>query len=204
MTLAAGPLPYDHAVPTEQRPRTCLEMPMDASLSLYRRVLGPRFDALPAVLQRFHGSTTGGQARGTFRVTRGAGWLRNTLANVLGLPQAGGAVPVRLQVVVEGDKERWYRHFPGHSMSTSQWANGDCLIESNGLGSFQFALVIDGSRLTHEFRQARCAGIPLPRTLAPYVNGWVDAGDTGWNVFVHIFFPWVGEIASYEGWVEPE
>ena len=177
---------------------------MNDSLSLYRRVLGPRFDSLPAVLQRFHGSTTGGQARGTFRVVRQPGWVRNTLANVLGMPRAGDAVPVRLEVVVEGEKERWYRHFPGRSLASSQWADGHLLKESFGLGSYTWELVIDGSRLTHEFRQARFAGVPIPRKMAPYVDGWVDAGETGWNVEVHIFFPVLGEIASYEGWVEPE
>jgi len=120
------------------------------------------------------------------------------------MPRAGDTVPVRLQVVVEGDKERWYRHFPGRSLSSLQWADRSLLKESFGLGSYTWDLVIDGMRLTHEFRQARVAGIPIPRPLAPHVDGWVDAGDTGWTVVVHIFFPLLGEIVSYEGWVEPE
>ena len=44
-----------------------------APKSVYRRVLGDRFDALPEVLKRFHDVTRKSKARGTFRVTRGSG-----------------------------------------------------------------------------------------------------------------------------------
>jgi len=175
-----------------------------SSLSLFRRILGARFDELPGVLQRFHGSTTGGKARGTFLIERGKGWLRNAVASLFGMPKAGKDVPVRLEVVVEGERERWFRHFPGQRLSSLQWAEGGLLIESFGLGCFAFELVIDGSRLRHEFRQAWFTGIPIPRSLAPSVDGWLDAGDKGWLVVVHVFFPFLGEIVHYEGWVEPE
>ena len=175
-----------------------------ASPPLLRRILGDRFDDLPEVLQRFHGSSTGGQARGTFLVERGNGWLRNTVASLFGMPKAGKDVPIHLEVVVEGDRERWFRRFPGQSLSSVLWAEGGLLIESFGLGSFAFELVIDGSRLRHEFRRAWFGGIPIPRPLAPFVDGWLDAGDKGWLVVVHIFFPILREIVHYEGWVEPE
>jgi hypothetical protein len=172
--------------------------------TLYRRVLGDQFDKLPPVLKRFHGSPEGGRAHGNFRVTRGPGWLRNALANLLGFPRAGAAVPVRLEVAPEGTSERWYRHFPDRKLSSLQWANGPWLEESFGMGAYRWELLIEGKRLTHEFRQARVAGIPVPRALAPFVNGWVDADDSGWTVVVHIFFPLLGEIVGYEGRVEPD
>ena len=46
------------------------------------------------MLQQFHGAAEGGRARGTFRVERGAGLLRNALASLSGLPKAGLDVPV--------------------------------------------------------------------------------------------------------------
>ena len=58
--------------------------------------------------------------------------------------------------------------------------------------------------MRYEFRRAWFAGIPLPVWLSPYVDGYVDAGETGWRVVVHIFAPFLGEIVHYEGWVEPE
>jgi hypothetical protein len=175
-----------------------------ASPSLYRRVLGAGFDELPGVLKQFHDAANGGSARGMFRVVRGDGIVRNVVADLLGMPKAGENLPVRLEVKVDGDRERWLRHFPGRCTRTVQWAAGKLLMEGLGLSSFSSALVVQGARMHYEFRRAWFAGIPLPVWLSPYIDGYVDAGDTGWRVSVHIFAPFLGEIVHYEGWVEPE
>lgn len=172
--------------------------------SLYRRVLGRQFDALPAALRRFHDAEGGGRAHGTLRVDRGAGRLRNALASWLGLPKAGSEVPVHLQVVVEGERERWIRDFHGQRVETVEWAWDDLLMESLGWTSFASALVLDGSRLRYEFRRAWFAGIPIPRGISPWVESAVDAGETGWRVMVGISVPFLGELVRYEGWIEPE
>jgi hypothetical protein len=171
---------------------------------LYRRILGPQFEALPEVLRTFHDAAEGGKARGTLQVERGRGFLRNALASILGLPRAGKDVPVRLEVKVVGDREHWLRHFPGHCLRSVQWAKGNLLMESARLGSFASALVVDRSSLRYEFRRAWFAGIPLPAWLSPYIEGRVEAGQSGWRVTVHVFAPFVGQIVKYEGWVEPE
>jgi Domain of unknown function (DUF4166) len=175
-----------------------------ASESLYRRVLGASFDELPALLKRFHDDAEGGRASGTVRVDRGAGLVRNAVASLLAMPRAGTDVPVRLRVVVEGDREQWVRHFGEQRVSSRQWAQGELLLERRGPVSFSSALVVRGSRLLYDFRRAWFAGIPLPAALSPYVDGYVDAGENGWRVVVHIFAPFLGEIVHYEGWVEPE
>jgi hypothetical protein len=173
-------------------------------LSLYHRILGARFDALPAALRRFHDREGGGQARGTFQVGRGTGWLRNAIASILGMPPAGAEVPVRLRVAVEGDRERWIRDFDGHRVETVQWAQGDLLMEASGLVHFSTELVLEGSRLRYEFRRAWFAGIPIPRWLSPGVVSYVEAGDAGWFVVVRVLAPFLGELVRYEGWIEPE
>ena len=142
--------------------------------------------------------------RGTFRVVRGNGIVRKTLAALLRMPRAGEHLPVCLEVVVKGDRELWLRHFPGRCMRTAQWADGDILMEGFGPGRFSSALVVEGSRLRYEFRRAWIAGIRLPRWFSPHVDSYVDAGDTGWRVVVDIFAPFLGKIVHYEGWVEPE
>ena len=172
--------------------------------SLYRQILGRQFDALPAALRRFHDAPGGGRARGTFRVDRAAGRLRNALASLLGLPKAGSDVPVHLRVVVEGERERWIRDFQGHRVETVAWVWRDLLMESLGWTSFASALVRDGSRLSYEFRRAWFAGIPIPRWLSPSVESYVDAGEAGWRVVVGISVPVLGELVRYEGWIEPE
>lgn len=177
---------------------------MSESTPLYRRVLGSRFDALPAVLQRFHDSPSGGRARGTLAVERGCGRLRNVVASLWRLPRSGSEVPVYLEVLVDGEKERWLRHFPDHCLRSTQWTRDGLVIESFGAGSFSSELVIDGSCLRYEFRRAWLAGIPIPGWLAPRVDGRVHAGVTNWRVVVRFHVPLLGEIVHYEGWVEPE
>jgi Domain of unknown function (DUF4166) len=172
--------------------------------SLYRRVLGARFESLPEVLKRFHGGTTGGRARGRFRVERGRGRMRNLLASLSGFPPAGEDVPVGLEVMVKGDRERWSRKFPGNTFTTWQWADGELLMERVGSIVFSSSLEIDGPFLRYPFRRAWLLGIPLPRKLSPHVVGWVRAGDDGWQVEVRISVPFFGELVHYEGWVEPE
>src|SRR4051794_344293 len=71
-----GPLPGSLDIEPSRRSKV--------SLPLYRRILGERFEALPEVLRRFHDAPGGGRARGSFRIERGRGWLRNGLATLLG------------------------------------------------------------------------------------------------------------------------
>jgi hypothetical protein len=131
--------------------------------SLYRRILGARFDELPEVLRRFHGTPGGGRARGTLQVKRAGGPLRNGLASLLGLPRTGTDVSVRLEVEIEGDRERWVRNFQGQRLETVQWARGDLLMESYGPTTFSSALVVEGSCLCYEFRRASSVRPPRGR-----------------------------------------
>jgi hypothetical protein len=172
--------------------------------SLYRRILGERFDLLPEVLRRFHDTPGGGRAHGTLQVERAGGWLSNTLASSLGLPEAGKNVSVVVQVKVEGDRERWVRHFADRRVETVQWMHGELLMESFGATTFSSVLTIEGSCLHYQFRRAWFAGIRLPRCLAPSVDGRVYADDGGWRVAVRVGAPLLGELVHYEGWVEPE
>jgi hypothetical protein len=174
------------------------------SPSLYRRILGARFDAMPPVLRRFHDASEGGRARGVFRIERAGGRLRNAMASLMGLPRPGSDVPVQLQVKIEGERERWIRDFGGHRVESVQWARGKVLMESLGWSALATELVVEGSRLRYEFDRAWFAGISLPRWMSPSVESTVDAGETGWNVVVRLFVPMLGELVRYEGWVEPE
>jgi hypothetical protein len=179
-------------------------MEFPANPLLYRRILGARFDALPPALRRFHDTEGGGRARGIFRVERPPGRLRNAIASILGMPRAGAEVPVRLRVAVEGDRERWIRDFDGHRVETVQWARGGTLMESIGRVYFSTELVLEGTRLEYRFRRAWFVGIPIPRWLSPGVVSYVDAGEDGWFVVVHVLAPFLGELVRYEGWIEPE
>ena len=172
--------------------------------SLYRRILGDRFDALPAVLRRL--PRRRGRRPGARDVPGGARArpVRNGVASILGMPRAGTHVPVRLQVVAEGDRERWIRDFDGHRVETVQWGRGESLMEAMGRIRFCCELVLDGSRLRYEFRRAWFAGIPIPRWISPSIVSYVEAGEATWFVVVHVLAPFLGQLVKYEGWIEPE
>lgn len=172
--------------------------------SLYRRILGERFKSLPEVLRRFHDAPGGGRAHGTLQVERGGGWLSNTVASWLGLPEAGKNIPTDVEVQVEGDRERWVRCFQGRRLETVQWMHGGLLMESFGVTTFSSVLTIEGPCLRYDFRRAWFAGIRLPRRLGPAVDGRVYAGDGRWRVTVSVSAPLVGKLVHYEGWVEPK
>jgi hypothetical protein len=173
-------------------------------LSLYRRLLGTRFDDLPVALRRFHDFEGGGRATGVFQVERGRGWLRNIVAMLMGFPPAGVNLPVVLEVVVEGDRERWVRRFPTKTVVSTQWERDGLLMEAIGPYSFSCSLKNEGSKLVYEFRRAWLAGMPLPFWLQGRADGMVTGDETGWLVNVRIFAPVLGEIIHYEGRVEPE
>ncbi len=111
---------------------------------LYRRVLGPRFDELPEVLRQFHATVHGGRARGTFRVVRGKGLLRNTVAICCACPG-----PER---TCRSAWKSWSREIASGGFATSRGGargrsngpTGNLLMERFGLCSFSSALVVQG------------------------------------------------------------
>ena len=167
--------------------------------SLYRRVMGEAFDALPPVLRRFHGLEAGGRAGGLLRVTRGDGRLRNLVAGAVGLPEAGEQVPLELHVLVEGDRERWVRAFGARRMVSVQWARGDMLMEGVGGVRFGFEVVIEPGGARFVCRRNWLLGLPLPSWLTTRIEAEVRGGDEGWWLRVTVTAPLVGRLVEYEG-----
>src|SRR5262245_17048141 len=112
--------------------------------SLYRRLLGDAFDALPPSLRDFHDVQRERCFRAVFRITRGKGPLCGLLCRLGRLPPAGEQVPMRLRVVAEGQRERWVRHFGSHRLESVQWAAGGLMVESVGPLRLAFRLTVEG------------------------------------------------------------
>lgn len=175
-----------------------------AGPSLYRRLLGARFDRLPTALRAFHDEPDGHRARGEFEVRRGNGWLASGIAWTLGMPRGGSGVPVELVVRVEGDRERWTRQIGGRTMETVQWARDGLLIEALGPWSFASDVFADESGLRFVFRRAWLGPIPWPIALGPRIEGEALAREpVGWTVDVRVQAPFVGLVLGYRGWVVP-
>lgn len=172
---------------------------------LYERVMGEEFEHLPTVLRQFHRAATGASASGTMRVSRRGGLIGKQIGDLLGLPTAGDAVPIRLQVSVEGDKERWVRWFGDKETKTMQWEDDGLLVEEGSAMRFHFELSTDGDSL--EFRQRHVKlfpFFPLPRFAAPRSQAKMTARGDGWDVEVSVSVPVLGRVIEYQGFVRPD
>lgn len=174
------------------------------SRTLYQRLLGDDFADLPPVLRAFHGRRSGGRASGRVEVLRGRGPVHALLGRLLRLPPAGKETPLRLQVVVKGEREHWFRVFetdPVVTLNAVQSARDGLLEETFGpmrLG-FRPSATPDGLR----FEQAHCrlGPLTLPRAISPRAGAELtaDDGGNGWHIDVHLEAPLLGPVLRYRG-----
>ena len=135
-----------------------------ASLPLYRRLLGEAYDAMPAPLRAMHDLANEMTAEGTATVTRGKGLLARLAAAIVGFPQAGENVPVRVDFKVEHGRERWTRSFAGRAFHSTQ---------EQGRGRFEwlvcerFGPLCAGMALVHRRRQTATDRATLQRVRHP-------------------------------------
>lgn len=171
--------------------------------SLYQRILGEDFEKLPTALREFH-QVGSGVALGTITVRRPSDRIRNWLANLLQLPTACNAAPLRLEVNSVGQKERWIREFGGQRLESVQWEEDGLLVEQVGPGSFVFALRADPGGMDFHMRHQRAGVLRLPALLAVNVHTRVSGRPEGWHVSVCVKSALFGELTAYEAHVFPQ
>jgi hypothetical protein len=170
-------------------------------MTLYQRLLGPDFHHLPRVLQNFHGAEVGGRAQGRVTVRSGNGFLRQQVARALGLPPPAVDIPLQLEVVPEGEGERWIRYFGGHCIESVQWQEGEYLLERSGPIVFVFRVRATEMGLRFVSEQNRVRGLHLPGLLGVTATVVAEADD--WNVEVQFLVPLLGAVTTYSGEVQP-
>lgn len=173
---------------------------------LYERLVGDGWNGLDEPVRRFHLCARG---NGLFAVRRGRGRVARVIARLMGLPEVGEEVPLRLSVEPHKDGERWRRNFAGKEFVTEQSEHaGPLLIERAGLFELLFRLHVEGGALAYRGEGAALrAGslrLPLPRLLAPRVEAWERADEGGVRVSVCVTAPLVGLLIRYEGLVRLE
>jgi hypothetical protein len=173
---------------------------------LYPSLLGPAWAHLALAVQRLHAGSAG--ARGSFRVRRGQRLLARLLATLLGMPPAADNVAISLKIERSARGERWTRAFGDRIISTAQWSRDNLLIEAMGLIQCIFCLCAAEEALV--FQQVGAAiglgrfALPLPRWLAPRVEGRAEPREGGVYVEVRIYAPLAGLLVAYDGSVSPE
>ncbi len=180
-------------------------MPMQAS-SLYAGVLGSGWEGLPSRVRRLHEE---GTATGRFTIRRGGGPLSALLGWLCRFPPAGEDIPTRLRVRRDGELQHWERRFGGHPLATVQRAwPGELLGERFGPMECVFRLRAVGQGISYEQVGAwLCLGpwrLPLPRLLAPRIEGLATESPEGMRVSVKIGSAFTGWLLTYEGVVNPE
>jgi hypothetical protein len=177
------------------------------TVSLYRRMLGEAFDALPDKVQLLHDSTDKRQWVGHAEVRRGDGFIAKAVGWVIGFPAAASEVPVTVEFSVEEGGERWQRNFGGKVFSSLQKPgtnrNQHLLMERFGIINVALGLVVDADRLFLVPRKWFCLGIPLPRWLLPDGQSFEAEEDGRFRFNVEIAAPLVGLVVAYKGTLEP-
>jgi hypothetical protein len=171
--------------------------------TLYQRLLGAEFEALPPVLRRFHSLPDGGRAAGSVVVHNGKGLLRHSAARLLKMPRAGTDVPVQLQVVPQGDSEVWIRHFGSQCIVTRQWQAGDFLVEQAGPLQFVFRVSATQKGLLFAFQYNSLCGVRLPTHTSLGVAATATGRPDHWNIHVTMQAPLLGAVTTYSGDIYP-
>ncbi|MGH8435380.1 MAG: DUF4166 domain-containing protein [Pseudomonas sp.] len=126
--------------------------------------LGVHFEQLPPLLQRAHQGAI--RLTGSVAVVRGSGlaWL---LGKLLGMPEAGTAVPLVVKGQHSAEAMIWQRDFAGRRLISHFRRNGDYLLEKMGPITLWMRLRVEPGRLVCQLEQVSLFGFTLPQTLAP-------------------------------------
>ena len=180
--------------------------PEPPSAPLYRRVLGPAFDTLPAPVRTLHAGTTRRWA-GRAEVRRGGGLAARAVCRLVGFPDAGTGVPLTVTLAPEGDGERWTRVFAGKTFTSLQRPGSGrtehLLLERFGPIEIALALVVEDGCLFLVPRRWTFLGIPLPKALLPGGTSFESDRGGRFGFDVEIAAPLVGLIVGYRGTLEP-
>lgn len=174
------------------------ERPLDAPV--YRRVMGPRFDALAPALRAMHAPLRDGGAFGEAEVIGAERRVGALTARVMRFPPPGRHA-LHVHFAARGGEERWTRSFGSHRFSSILRERDGQLVERFGALRFHFALAREANGLAMEMRRWTVFGVPLPLALAPRSRAREWEEDGRFRLDVPIALPLVGRIVHYRGWL---
>ena len=174
------------------------------TMPLYRRLLGERFEHLPARVRELHDLTGRSMWTGSADVERGRSLPSRMIATLFGLPPAGRDQALRVTFQVAGDREIWSRAFGNAVFRSVQYERGGLLRERVGPSTFVFALDVSPDGMALKLKGARLLGVPLPRFMSPSVFTFESERDGRYHFEVEASLPVLGRIVRYVGWLEQE
>ena len=172
------------------------------SLPLYRRLLGPAFDALPARVRELHDLDGVAVWEGRAKVERGRSPIARIAATLSSLPPDADDSPLRVTFAPVADKETWLRQFGTALFCSVQYERDGRLRERISIGTFVFTTVASADGLALRLDGFRLLGVPMPRTLHPAVRTFESERDGRYRFEVEAHLPLFGLLVRYSGWLE--
>ncbi|NKB68310.1 MAG: DUF4166 domain-containing protein [Candidatus Latescibacteria bacterium] len=176
------------------------------AMGLYRQLLGDSWENMHQAIRALHDLGGPSTAAGAFQVRRGTNPWAWGLAQIMGLPEVGDAVPVRLAVETEGRVQIWRRDFAGCTLVSRQFeANNGLLVERFGRLEIHLRLHCRAGALHYQTVGAvLCLGpvrLPLVGFMRPRIEAWEKPLDGGprIEISVHIAVPLLGRLLAYNG-----
>lgn len=169
---------------------------------LYRRVMGPTFEELPASLRAIHDVLRDAGASGEAEIRRGTNPVGRLVAWLVGFPPAG-RFRVHVGFTEKDGVETWTRDFGGHRFRSRLSQEGNRLVERFGPLRFSFELPAEEAGFEMILRGWRVGPLPLPLSWGPRsaAREWDEGGRFQFDV--PIALPLVGMVVHYRGWLEP-
>lgn len=179
----------------------------DDAGTIYRDVLGPAFDALPARVRDLHEGSGPRRWIGSATVLRGKGLAARLMCALVGFPDAAEGVPATVTFAPAPEGERWTRTIGRKTFESTQSAGTGkdryLLIERFGVAVFSIALVRDGERLLFKPRRWSILKVPMPGYLLPTGACFETEADGKFAFDITIQAPLAGLIVAYRGTLEP-
>jgi hypothetical protein len=167
--------------------------------SLFRRLLGDRFDALPEPLRAVHEGATARVFSGQCRVERGTSLLSRLCGAVASLPPAADAVPIEITIESSSGGETWKRKFGSVTMRSTMKARGGLLEERLGPTVFRFSLIPASDAIDWQLVGVRSLGIPLPLAWFDQVSARESLEAGRYCFDVRAALPVAGLLVHYRG-----
>ena len=170
--------------------------------TLFARLLGDKFDVLPARVRALHACENARRYIGRADVERGVGILSRCIGAATRLPRSNPDQP--LQVIIEptANGEQWTRTFADHEMPSRLWDADGLLCERLGLATFAFRLDVRDLELTWRVERVRVFGIGLPERLFRGVVAREFEREGRYAFDVRAELPGVGLLVHYRGWLD--
>jgi hypothetical protein len=167
--------------------------------SLFRRLIGDGFEALPVQLRAVHDGPALRTYAGRCHVERGTGLLSRLCGAVASLPPAADVVPIRVSIESHARGETWTRDFGGRTMRSTMTERGGLLEERLGPTVFRFALLAGSDAIDWRLVGVRSLGIPLPLAWFDKMSARESLEGNLYHFDVRAELPLAGLLVHYRG-----